>query len=166
VLAAEEPAIRCQIKLRRIPDKKEETMRSAGLMGAIGLCLILAAPLGLSSGTAQEGLSGYQGAWLAGGDDCAEVYSFSGKGASFKEPVDIFAPAFIVSGKRLRTPQAQCMIKSVQPSGNRQVFVLNCTNSVAGHEVRALMSTEPDGILKRYFNAQDVAGTPYRRCSR
>ena len=114
---------------------------------------------------AQGGLAAYQGAWLAGGTDCAEVYSSGGKGTSFKKPLDIFAPAFIISGNRLRTPQASCRIRSVRPSGDRQRLVLDCANAVAGNEVRVLMASQPDGSLKRYFNEQDTAGSSYQRCS-
>jgi hypothetical protein len=80
--------------------------------------------------------------------------------------VDLFAPAFIVSGNRLRTPQASCRIKSIRPSGDRQLLSLDCANAVAGNEVRALMATLPDGSLKRYFNEQDTTGSSYQRCSR
>nr|WP_262265792.1 MULTISPECIES: hypothetical protein [unclassified Microvirga] len=114
---------------------------------------------------AQGGLSAYQGAWLSG-RDCAEIYASAGKGTAFKKPVDIFAPAFIVSGSRLRTPQASCRIKSVKPSGDRQLLVLDCANAVSGSEVQVLMAPQPDGSLKRYFNAQDTTGTQYQRCSR
>ena len=126
----------------------------------------LAASAAVSGAMAQGGLSGYQGAWLAGGADCAEVYSSAGKGTSFKKPVDIFAPAFVVSGNRLRTPQASCRIKSAKPHGDRQRLVLDCAKAVAGNEVRLLMAPQPDGSLKRYFNEHDTSGTAYQRCSR
>jgi hypothetical protein len=141
-------------------------MRIAGLVGAAGLGLGLAAPAGVLGAMAQGGLSGYQGAWLAGGSGCAEVYSSDGNGISFKRPVDIFAPAFIVSGNRLKTPQASCRIKSVRQTGDRERFLLDCANAVAGNEVRVLMATQPDGSLRRYFNEQDTTGTQYQRCSR
>lgn len=141
-------------------------MRGAGFI-RVWLGLGLAAALAMSSAIAAEaGLSGYQGAWLGPGPDCAEVYSSAGTGASFKKPVDLFAPAFVVSGKRLRTPQATCRIKSVKPTGDRQVLTLDCANAVAGSEVRLLMATLPDGTLRRYFNEHDTAGTRYQRCSR
>jgi hypothetical protein len=145
---------------------KEDTMRIAGLVGAAGLGLGLAASTGMSAAVSQGGLSGYQGAWLAGGSGCAEVYLSDRKGTSFKKPVDIFAPAFIVSGSRLRTPQASCRIKSVRPTGDRQRLILDCANAVAGNEVRVLMMPQPDGSLKRYFNEQDTLGSRYERCSR
>ena len=140
-------------------------MRVAGLVCTAGLGLGLAALAAVPGAMAQGGLSGYQGAWLAGGAACAEVYSSGGKGTSFKRPADIFAPAFIVSGNRLRTPQASCRIKSVRPAGGRQRLVLGCANAVAGNEVRVLMAPQPDGSLKRYFNEQDTGGTGYKRCS-
>jgi len=139
-------------------------MGVAGLAVAAGLGLGLASA-GVSGAMAQSSLAGYQGAWLSGSADCAEIYTSAGKGTSFKKPVDIFAPAFIVSGSRLRTPQASCRIKSVRPNGDRQRLILDCANAVAGNEVRVLMAPQPDGSLKRYFNEQDTGGTEYKRCS-
>lgn len=141
-------------------------MQVAGLVRIIGLGLGLAAMPVVSGALAQAGLSGYQGAWLLGGVDCAQVYSSAGKGTAFKKPVDIFAPAFIVSGNRLSTPQASCRIKSVKPVGDRQRLVLDCANAVSGSEVTVLVATQPDGSLMRYFDEQDTTGNPYQRCSR
>ena len=141
-------------------------MRTARSVAAIWLGLGLAVFTAVSGASAQAGLSAYQGAWLQGGPECAEIYSSTGKGTSFKKPVDIFAPAFIISGTRLRTPQASCRIKSVKPTGDRQLLVLDCANAVAGNEVRVLMAPDADGALRRYFNEQDTTGTKYERCSR
>lgn len=140
----------------------EITMRIAVFFAVAGFF----AGLTISDAMAQGGLSALQGAWLSGSTDCAEVYSTAGKGTSFKKPVDLFAPAFIVTGNRLRTPQATCRIKSAKPNGDRQRVTLDCANAVAGSEVRVLMAMQPDGTLRRYFNEQDTTGTEYRRCSR
>lgn len=140
-------------------------MGTVRLAGAVGPALVVAAFSAGSAAMAQGGLAAYQGAWLSG-RDCAEIYASAGKETAFKKPVDIFAPAFIVSGNRLRTPQASCRIKSVRPSGDRQLLLLGCANAVSGNEVRVLMAPQPDGSLKRYFNAQDTTGTQYQRCSR
>lgn len=141
-------------------------MGVAEFAGRAGVVLGLAAFAVAPAAMAQGGLAAYQGAWLSGGTDCAEVYASAGKGTSFKKPVDMFAPAFIVSGSRLRTPQASCRIKSVRQNGDRQLLDLDCANAVAGNEVQVLMAPQSDGTLKRYFNAQDTAGTAYRQCSR
>lgn len=141
-------------------------MGVAGIMATAGLGLGLAVSAGIPGAIAQGGLSAFQGAWLSGSADCAEVYASGGKGTSFKKPVDIFASAFIVSGSRLRTPQASCRIKSIRPAGDRQRVLLDCANAVAGNEVTVLMAPQPDGSLRRYFNEQDTGGTEYRQCSR
>lgn len=141
-------------------------MRVARLVGAAALGLGLAASVQMAGAAAQGSLAGYQGAWLAGSTDCAEVYSSAGKGTSFARPINIFAPAFVISGNRLRTPQASCRIKSVRPSGDRQLLILNCANVVAGEEVQVLMAPQPSGSLRRYFNEHDTMGTEYRQCSR
>lgn len=141
-------------------------MGVAGFVGA-GLGLVLAASAAMPGAMAAEaGVAAFQGAWLSEGPDSGEVYSSAGKGASFRRPVNIFAPAFIVSGNRLRTPMASCRIKSVRPTGDRQMLVLDCANAVADNEVRVLMAPSQDGSLRRYFNEEDTIGTKYQRCSR
>ena len=139
-------------------------MRLAGLIRTFGFGLACTMISGMAA--AQGGPSTFQGAWLAQGSSCTDVYSSTGREPSFRRPVDIFAPAFIVSGNRLRTPMASCRIRSVRPAGDRRSLLLACANAVAGSDVRVLMALMPDGSLKRYFNEQDVTGTAYQRCSR
>ncbi|MBS7696492.1 MULTISPECIES: hypothetical protein [unclassified Chelatococcus] len=107
-----------------------------------------------------------QGAWLAKGADCADVYQKSGKGTSFRKPVDLFAPAFMIVGNRLTTPGATCRIKSAKPSGNLQQLVLDCVNAIGSNDVRVLVSSQSDGSLNRYLNSQDTTGTPHQNCAR
>ena len=141
-------------------------MGFAGALRAGTFTLTLASTALSGPAAAQDGLSAFQGAWLAQGNSCEDVFSSDGKAASFKRPVDIFAPGFIVSGNRLRTPMASCRIRSVRPAGDRRALTLACANAVAGSEVRALMAMMPDGSLKRYLNDRDTTGTSYQRCSR
>jgi hypothetical protein len=142
-------------------------MRVALTRGGAAIGFALAATIAASGGRAAEaGLSAYQGAWLAQGSSCTAVYASAGQGMAFKKPIDIFAPAFIVSGNRLRTPMATCRIKSVRPAGDRQVLTLACANAVSHEDVKVLMAASPDGSLKRYFNDDDTVGSPYQRCSR
>lgn len=127
-----------------------------GLAGSAGV---------LPARAVEAGLAGFQGAWVLDGRDCAGVFSSGGKVTAFRKPVDIFAPAFVISGKRLRTPMASCQIKSARPAKDRQVLVLDCANSVASNEVKVLLATSPTGILTRYYGDQDPTGVTYRRCS-
>jgi hypothetical protein len=120
---------------------------------------------GPASQAAQGAPAGFQGAWVLEGRDCEDVYASAGKASAFKKPVDIFAPAFIISGNRLKTPMASCRIKAAQPTGDRQILVLDCANAVASNEVRAFMAPQPSGSLRRDYSAQDPTGVGYRRCS-
>lgn len=141
-------------------------MGKTQVVTAAGIGLALAAPVWMPAALAAEGgLSAYQGAWVLEGRDCGEVYAAGGKGTAFKTPIDVFAPAFIISGRRLRTPMATCQIKSVRPAGDRNLLVLDCANTVAANEVRALLAAS-NGVLRRYYSEQDTTGVGYQRCSR
>jgi hypothetical protein len=148
------------------PDE-EGTMGANGILRIGRLCLALTASMAASGTMAAEAdQSAYQGAWLAQGLDCAKIYSSSGKSTSFRKPADLFAPAFIIFGKRLTTPQASCRIKSMRPVADQQVLLLDCANAVSGHDVSVRMAAMTDGTLRRYFNDQDLTGTTYQRCPR
>jgi hypothetical protein len=111
-------------------------------------------------------LRSYQGAWLEQGVSCEDVYLPSGKSIAYKKPVNIFAPAFVISGDRLRTPQATCRIRSVRADGDRSTLTMDCANSVSTDAVKTLVSLSQDGSLRRYLNEQDSTGSVYRRCNR
>lgn len=132
----------------------------------IRLCIpILLGPV-CAAAAAEADPAAFQGAWLEQSLPCDGVYTAAGKGMSFKKPVNIFAPAFIVSGSRLRTPQATCRIRSVRPMGDREVMRIDCANSVATGDVAVQVSASPDGTLRRFFNEDDKTGNVYRRCDR
>ena len=126
------------------------------------LALCLAGLTGASRANAAE--AGLEGAWLEQGSECREVFVRAGKGAAFKKPVNVFAPAFIVAGNRLRTPQASCTIKGVKPAGDRRLVSLQCATSVAVDDVKAILAPAADGTLVRYLNDEDTTGSRYRRC--
>ncbi len=91
--------------------------------------------VGLGATAAGAAVSDYQGAWVLSGHDCQDVYASAGKKASFKKPLDMFAPAFIISGRRLTTPAATCQIRSARPPG-----AVNSSTSTARTESRPTRS--------------------------
>jgi len=120
-------------------------MGSVGTARAIGLALALV--LGaISRATAVE--ASLEGAWTQDGS-CIETFARAGKSVTFKKPVNVFAPAFIIAGKRLRTPTASCTINAVKSVGERRVLSLQCATAVAVEPVRALIGTSSDGSLVR-----------------
>jgi hypothetical protein len=136
-------------------------MGSAGSAWAtvLALALVLGA---ISPASAVE--PSLEGAWVQDGS-CDEIFARAGKGISFKKPVNVFAPALIITGNRLRTPTASCTIKAVKPAGERRVLSLQCATAVAVEPVRAVIGTSSDGLLVRYPNEQDSTGSSYKRCT-
>jgi hypothetical protein len=141
-------------------------MRVLGYVGSASLCFGLVASVALSGATAAEtDFRAAQGAWLEPGLSCEAVFAHTGKGIAFRRPVDIFAPAFILSGDRLTTPQAICRIRSSKPAEGRRILSLDCANRVAVGDVTLRMSLSDDGSLRRYFDDEDQVGRAYKRCT-
>jgi hypothetical protein len=135
-------------------------MRPAGIARAAVLALGIALGAVLPANAVEAKL---EGAWIQDGT-CDETFARAGKGTSFKKPINVFAPAFIITGNRLRTPTASCSIKSVKPRGDRRVLSLQCSTAVAVEPVTAIIGTSADGSLVRYLNDQDSIGSNYKRC--
>jgi hypothetical protein len=135
-------------------------MRMGGYVVAAALAIG-----GAGMSTAEAAEAGLEGAWLQEGTECADVFARTGKATSFKKPVNIFAPAFIISGNQVRTPQASCRIRSVKPAGERRILVLSCATPVSVDQTRAILAPAENGSLRRYLNDQDTTGSSYRRCT-
>jgi hypothetical protein len=131
---------------------------TARLAAYVAVCLM--------TGSAVAAEASFEGAWLEGGSTaCEDVFSRSGKAISFKKPVNVFVPAFIIRGSRLQTPQTSCRIRGMTPVGDRRRFSLECATPVAVDKVIALLSIASDGSLRRYFNEEDSTGSSYKRCT-
>jgi hypothetical protein len=137
-------------------------MRTSGFTNAWAFVFCLAHPGAISAAAAERALAG---AWIQDGSQCEEVFTRAGNAVSFKKPVNAFAPAFIISGNQIRTPQASCRIKRAKRSGERRVLALACATSVALDEVPATLEPLADGTLRRYLNDQDKVGSKYERCA-
>lgn len=107
-----------------------------------------------------------QGAWLEEGWSCASVFVATLNGVAFKRPANAFAPAFIVSGKRLSTPLATCRLVGVVPKGERQILRLSCVTAVTADTARAIFSVASDANVYRYNSVEGGIATKYLRCTR
>ncbi|MFO1150722.1 MAG: hypothetical protein U1E62_20285 [Alsobacter sp.] len=127
--------------------------------------VLLAGMLAYPATAAAQSSADIQGAWVEQSQKCGDVFAFRKGKAAFKTPVNIFAPAMIITGKRLTTPQASCSLKSAVPDGNRTAVTLRCANSISHGEVRVILSKLPDGRLARYYDENDQSGSRYTYCS-
>jgi hypothetical protein len=127
------------------------------------LAIVCLAPL--SAQAAPEKASPIAGAWIDQNLDCANMFVTKGGKQTFKKPVDLFAPAFIISGKRLMTPQASCKLLNVRQEGDRHLAKLSCANSVSVGDITLILARGADGTLVRYFDANDKSGSRYKLCT-
>jgi hypothetical protein len=90
---------------------KTATIVISTLLGGAGLLLA-----GGSGAKAQQNVvQGLAGAWVQDGTSCSDVFAWKGGRASYKKPIDAFAPAFLVSGQNIQGPQASCRISRRKP---------------------------------------------------
>lgn len=118
-----------------------------------------------SQAQAQAAEAALSGAWLGSSGNCETVFTArKDGGVAFVQPVDPYAPAFIIAGSQLRTPGATCRIIGVRRTGERRNLSLSCTTTVASDPVTAILSPAADGSLTRYSSEADTLGTRYVRC--
>jgi hypothetical protein len=141
--------------------RAEDGVAASSLFRLFALAALILCPL---SAVAQDG-SGVQGAWVEQSQKCGDVFTFRNGKPRFKEPVNIFAPGMIITGKRLVTPQATCSLKSAKADGSRTLVTLRCANSISQSDVKVLLAKLPDGRLARYYDENDRSGSRYTYCS-
>ncbi|WP_211486573.1 hypothetical protein, partial [Corallococcus exiguus] len=101
--------------------------------------------------------SNFQGAWLEETRDCHAVFVTTNNGHAFRRSINIFFPAFIISGDQIQTPLATCRFRSATTGrdSHRISFTLSCRTAVSAADRTATMSRTPDGFLIRYLNEED-----------
>jgi hypothetical protein len=119
---------------------------------------------GTASADKPPGVQSLQGAWVEQSMNCADVYRSAGRNMVFRKDVSIFAPAFIISGRRIRTPGASCSIGRITYKGDRMILSLGCTTTITTSPVKAYLSISGDGTLYRYNDDVDHAGSKYGSC--
>jgi hypothetical protein len=135
-------------------------MRTARTIAPLALTMAL---LGAPGAQAGPELKDLQGAWAGPGSTCGEMFVAGKKGQAYKRPVDVFASAILVSGRRLTTPNAICRIRSIKASGSAGEVSLSCQTSIATSDVKAYLTLGDDGSLYRSTDGQDQ-GMRYIRC--
>lgn len=107
-----------------------------------------------------------QGAWVEQGASCADVFESRNGKLAFRRPVDAFAPAFIIAGKKLRTPLATCNFVKASSGSDRANISLSCANAVSVDSVQLVLTLKEPGVLIRQLGLQGEmrSGTAYLLC--
>ena len=96
--------------------------------------------------------------------NCEQVYRPAKGNMVFRKDVSVFAPAFIISGRRIRTPGANCTISRISYKGDRMILNLGCTTTITTSPAKAYLSVSDDGALYRYNDDVDHTGSKYGSC--
>ena len=135
--------------------------RSNAVLTIVGLVLA-AAPASAAS------LQDLQGAWTTDHAACARTFSFGGGGPGFRPDADLFASAFIVQTRRIRTPLASCRVASQKRDGDWLELRLACENTVSDTPMVARFSLVERGLLVRRMGPASAGtaprGTAFIRC--
>jgi hypothetical protein len=131
----------------------------------LALLLGTAAITAPASAARSTNTAGMQGAWLEQSMTCNQVYTKGKKAMTFKNPRNVFAPAFIVSGRRVLTPGANCSIQSISKGNGRDIINLSCATTITSTPIKIFISKTADGALIRYNDNIDKVGSRYEPCS-
>jgi hypothetical protein len=130
------------------------------------LIAALVMPSASPAWAASPDVGALQGAWAQKSVSCEDIFVATKRGMAFRKPVNIFAPAILIAGRRLTTAGATCKIRSISPVGERLLLSLSCATSIAVEPVKAQLSLAEDGSLNRYSDDNDSVGSSYVRCGR
>ena len=139
-------------------------MSSAGTARATVLALALASGA-ISPASAVE--PSLDGAWVQDGS-CDETFVRAGKGISFKKPINVFAPALIITGNRLRTPTTSCTIKAMKPARRASRAFAPMRRYRGGRRTGKGAHRNVLGRIARPLSLNEQgtgAGSSYKRCT-
>ncbi|WP_413990441.1 hypothetical protein ACMDCR_31790 [Labrys okinawensis] len=140
-------------------------MKKTAVLPAMTVFGLLALGAGGANADKSPGLSSLQGAWVEQSMNCEQVYRPAKRGMAYRKDVSVFAPAILVSGRRLSTPGASCSIQKVSNKGDRMILDLACTTTITTSHVKAYVSVSDDGAaLYRYNDDIEKVGSRYDSC--
>jgi hypothetical protein len=102
------------------------------------------------------------GAWAGSASQCGETFIRTRKGFSFKNRRT--SHGVIFQGKKVATPQADCIVRGRKRDGGIIALSLSCTTTIATSDTSARVRLNDDGTLSRLFSNIPGMETQYERC--
>lgn len=103
------------------------------------------------------------GAWSQSTSDCAAMFQRSGGKISFKQPIDEFKTAFIITPTSIVSPTAQCSIRKATTLKDMSHLVMTCSNSIGFYDRQAQIKVE-ENILTYGFPGESTLDVRFERC--
>lgn len=103
------------------------------------------------------------GAWSQSASDCAATFERRGGQIRFRQPVDEFKSAFIITPKGVETTTGRCSIARTSSDGKRTTFTMNCRNPVGYYDRTVKMSVQ-DKTLTYGFPGNEALDVKFEKC--
>jgi hypothetical protein len=121
--------------------------------------------LGLAGPAAAQALNpGLSGAWATSEPDCKKIFTRSGGGFAFRQPVDKFAQAAIISPGTVVLPSQTCHVTKSSTANGVTSLSFDCKDSISYTSQSVDIETKTPGELIYRPNGDKTLDTTLVRC--
>jgi hypothetical protein len=103
------------------------------------------------------------GAWTQSAADCAATFQRSGGSIRFRQPVDEFKTAFIITANKIQTTTGVCKIVKSTMDKDTWTVSMTCNNSIGYYDRKAKLKV--DGNTLTYgFPGNESLDVRFEKC--
>jgi hypothetical protein len=142
----------------------EESKHKAGRVafaGSMGLVALIAGGEACRADALDSRLTG---AWAASAADCAKLFDRRGGAPAFRQPVDKFAQAAIISPQQIVSPSSTCRVQKVSHQGGAIEVTANCNDSIGYSTETAEIKFGSDGGITYSPTGDPALDTTLIKC--
>ncbi len=126
---------------------------------------LLALALGFGGPAVAEGLSpGLNGAWATSDADCQKIFTRGGGGYAFRQPVDKFAQAAIISPGTVVLPSQTCHVTHAATTNGVTALSFDCRDSISYTSQSVDIEVKTPGQLIYRPNGDKTLDTTLVKC--
>lgn len=141
--------------------ERKTGMTARGLMRVVILASAAALPAASLAGSLDAALSG---AWATSAADCSRIFQRSGGTIAFREPVDKFAQAAILSPGQIHSPSSVCQIQKVTREGGAYRIEGECRDSISYTPQTVRIKVQGPGQITYSPSGDPALDTALVRC--
>jgi hypothetical protein len=136
-------------------------MRGTAVLAALPLLMIAAGGGVAHSETLNPALVG---AWTPSTTDCSRLFQRTGRGLSFKPPVDKFAQAVIIRPAELEGPASVCRVLKVTRAQDTITAATECRDTVGYLTLDITIKVQSARQIVYSANGVDALNVTYLKC--
>jgi len=106
------------------------------------------------------------GAWASSLHACGDIFALEGSKASFRPNSGLYGSGFIIDGRRIRGPAANCTISRTKETGDIVHIIANCATDIMLSSVEFSLKIIDDNTIERIYPGVGDMEIRYYRCAR